>query len=461
MRRFWLVALAASGCGNILGLPEGQLVGPADARPPVVPDADMTPDAPPPPPPLKITVESPGTGGGRVRSTPAGIDCPGTCAGDFAPATRVTLTAVADGGSRFVGWRGTACTGGGSCVIMLAEDTTVGADFADNSDGHNFVFVTDETYAPADLTPLTAADAKCNESAKAGRMPGTYVAWLSTTTEPARDRLGTARGWVRPDGQPFADTVTDIRNGRIYYPPHITARNTTFDDLGVATGTNDVGTVVRNCSDFMSTTGVMTIGESMSTARSWTFWGSSDFGGMCNNKFHIYCFGVERSKALDPPPRQTGRLAFLSAGRFSAGNGIGPADMICATEAMMAGKSGTFKAAIATSTASAGSRFDPSGPQWVRVDGIPLGPAGTFPLDELSAPLNQMLNGDYVEAAVAVGAYTSMQKPPTALDCNDWTSTVMTAQFMPWNAASIRRSYSNFQGTFNCPGNQQVYCFEQ
>jgi len=72
----------------------------------------------------------------------------------------------------------------------------------------NFVFATSTSY-PADFGGLAGADAICNQHAGDAGLPGTYVAWLSTTTVDARDRLAGARGFVRPDGLPFADTVDD------------------------------------------------------------------------------------------------------------------------------------------------------------------------------------------------------------------------------------------------------------
>src|SRR5262245_55485496 len=64
---------------------------------------------------------------------------------------------------------------------------------------------------------LAQADAICAQRAIEGSLPGTYVAYLSTTTVNAIDRLAGARGWVRPDGQPFADTTADIAAGIVLY----------------------------------------------------------------------------------------------------------------------------------------------------------------------------------------------------------------------------------------------------
>src|SRR5213592_2896892 len=81
----------------------------------------------------------------------------------------------------------------------------------------NYVFVTSTTHAPDELGPADA-DRICNARAQAAGLPGTYVAWLSSSTEPARDRLGSARGWVRLDGLPFTDTLADLAAGKVFYP---------------------------------------------------------------------------------------------------------------------------------------------------------------------------------------------------------------------------------------------------
>jgi hypothetical protein len=88
-------------------------------------------------------------------------------------------------------------------------------DFDEQSDSGeiatsaNFVFVTSSAHAPIELGPdLGAADAICAARATEANLPGTYVAWLSTSTRQARDRLAGARGWVRVDGRPVADGST-------------------------------------------------------------------------------------------------------------------------------------------------------------------------------------------------------------------------------------------------------------
>lgn len=61
-----------------------------------------------------LTVERSGTGYGRVRSNPGGIDCGLDCTESFDSGTRVVLEAVPEGGSTFEGWTGD-CAGTGPC----------------------------------------------------------------------------------------------------------------------------------------------------------------------------------------------------------------------------------------------------------------------------------------------------------------------------------------------------------
>lgn len=79
--------------------------------------------------PSTLTVTLAGTGTGVVTSVPAGINCPGTCAAPFAPASTVTLTAVANAGSTFSGWSGAGCSGTGTCVVTMSGAQAVTATF--------------------------------------------------------------------------------------------------------------------------------------------------------------------------------------------------------------------------------------------------------------------------------------------------------------------------------------------
>jgi hypothetical protein len=75
-------------------------------------------------------VSKPGTGGGTVTSSPAGISCGADCSQDYLEGTEVVLTAAADApGSSFEGWSGCDSSAGNQCTVTLAADRTVVAEF--------------------------------------------------------------------------------------------------------------------------------------------------------------------------------------------------------------------------------------------------------------------------------------------------------------------------------------------
>lgn len=78
-----------------------------------------------------VTVQVDVVGGGRVTSSPPGLDCPGTCVAPFAPGTSVTLTAAPASGAEQLGWSG-ACRDvavGSPCVVTVQGPVTTGAEF--------------------------------------------------------------------------------------------------------------------------------------------------------------------------------------------------------------------------------------------------------------------------------------------------------------------------------------------
>jgi phospholipase C len=77
--------------------------------------------------PLTVTV--PATGTGTVTSSPAGINCPGTCLANFNVNTIVTLTATPGANYTFTGWGG-ACSGTSSCIIDMTAGETASAKFS-------------------------------------------------------------------------------------------------------------------------------------------------------------------------------------------------------------------------------------------------------------------------------------------------------------------------------------------
>ena len=259
------------------------------------------------------------------------------------------------------------------------------------SDGPNLVFVTSMKIAPGTLGGVAAADALCTSLAGTAGHPGRYVAWLSTSSVSAASRLGTtARGWVRADGRPFADTVVDIIQGVVWYPLRLTesggdvASSGAASDLMVATGTDTNGSPsIYTCSDYTNPGGSIQTGLADNAPVGW----DTGMGGACNVPMRLYCFGVDHTSPVTLVPETT-RHAFVTVNDLTSGGGVAGFDQDCAMEAVGAQLSGTYRAAVATTTQSAISRFAPGAP-WARLDGTTVFDAS----GAILAPLEENAGG--------------------------------------------------------------------
>ena len=84
-----------------------------------------------PPPVRTLTVSLAGTGTGTVTSTTdPTINCPGTCSGQYANGTAISLTATPAAHSQFTGWSGACTNATGPCALTLGADAAVTATFA-------------------------------------------------------------------------------------------------------------------------------------------------------------------------------------------------------------------------------------------------------------------------------------------------------------------------------------------
>jgi List-Bact-rpt repeat protein/cortical protein marker for cell polarity/PASTA domain-containing protein len=81
-----------------------------------------------------LNVSNAGSGTGTVTSSPSGISCGASCSHDFIDGTTVTLTATPATGSSFSGWSG-ACTGTGTCTVVMNQAGSVIATFAPLPEG--------------------------------------------------------------------------------------------------------------------------------------------------------------------------------------------------------------------------------------------------------------------------------------------------------------------------------------
>jgi hypothetical protein len=273
----------------------------------------------------------------------------------------------------------------------------------------------------------------------------------------ARDRLAGARGWVRPDERPFADTVADLIAGRVFYPPALdeAGQDRTGGAVGalVATGTAADGSAAgEDCGGFRSNQGSLRFGRGDAGAVLWT---AADVLN-CTTDMRVYCFGVDRAHVLERPSPGD-RLAFLTADPFEVAGGLEAADADCQADAEAAGLGDrTFRALLATVDASALSRFEVSSDRpWSRVDGVEV----THDFATMSAPLEVTATGDeHVSAPVWSGA--ARPDEIGVATCNDWTEGTGAASApLGASARSTNEAFGGV-GTLPCDTAAHLYCLE-
>jgi len=323
------------------------------------------------------------------------------------------------------------CNEGRACVSGKCQSPLDGA-----VQTPNYVFVTSAAVS-AGFQSLDAADQMCATAATTAQLPGRFRAWLSTSTVDARDRLQGARGWIRRDGVPFADTVADVVAGRIFNPV-VLDENGTPTSSAVITGTtvDGRGDATLDCGDWTATsTGRVIAGSTDGTTGVWTYFATI----ACNEPARLYCFGVDNVATVAPPPPR-GKLAFLSDGPFTVGGGLAAADTQCRNEATAAGLPGMFRALLASPGVAASARVQANvDAVWSRLDGVALNPGGAdalFDVSTMLAPLNVTSQKRYMDANVFTGAAGPNVPGDDAQTCGDWVAgsgaTVGRANYMPW-----------------------------
>jgi len=157
------------------------------------------------------------------------------------------------------------------------------------------VFVSSSTQA-GNLGGLAGGDAICQGLADAASLGGTYMAWLSDSTESPATRFVPWDGpYERTDGVRIADSWADLLDGTLAAPISVTETGAVVSGQTVQTGTDSQGFGVVTapgpyCMDWTSGAGagVATIvrGNAGGTGTNWTNGGTAG----CANVIRIYCF---------------------------------------------------------------------------------------------------------------------------------------------------------------------------
>jgi hypothetical protein len=194
----------------------------------------------------------------------------------------------------------------------------------------------------------------------------------------------------------------------------------------VATGTTSGGTPYpgQTCADWTSSTSTDTfIGNELGTEGDLF----SYTEGSCGQPFRLVCLQTSQVAAVSVV-KATGRHAFLSSA-FAPGGGLAAADARCQADATSASLPGTYLALLATSTASAASRFDVTGPAWVRPDGVPVfAQASDLTALTMVAPPCVDATGTFwtFDAPVWTGGSAVSTAGSLATTCQDWASSAST-----------------------------------
>ncbi len=209
---------------------------------------------------------------------------------------------------------GEPCTPGNTCAAGGCVPASIGdpkacasGDGCSEKDlsGARKVFVTSALYS-GNLGGLAGADEKCQALAIAAGLSGRYMAWLSTKAESPTTRfVHTGGPFVRTDGTVIAGDWTDLVDGTLSAPIHITERGEPAPDNNpqfglpwpVMSTTLEDGTywthqsaASTTCEDFTSELGTLDTGDSSATDAKWSAASTNYSADACKTLVALYCF---------------------------------------------------------------------------------------------------------------------------------------------------------------------------
>lgn len=415
----------------------------------------------------RLTVVKAGTGTGTVTG-PGGIACGSTCSTLLGAGAAITLQARSTNGSNsfFSGYSGGGCMTARDCSFTLNASTTLTATFAAMT--NNLIFATAGTFpsnaAASGMPGHIAYDADCNSAATAAginNVTGTgYVAMISDSTSLAKNRLGTARGWVRMDGAPFADTVTALFTNNVVY------NSMRFDETGqvriapgfLMTGTLADGSLAaqQSCNDWTDSTGAFSVlvGSPEGGPNHWI--DAGDGGGCTTLTRGLICMGNTKTSAVAPVV-SAGRKVWLTNAAFTVGGTQTP-DQMC--QAQKPTGVTTAIALISYNNKTILSSIDPA-MNYVRVDGTLVATGAQLPLaGTLASGIWQSADGVY--RLIGLGfVWTGGNlnaASTTAATCGNWGDPSQPAGIVGSSSEANSEWWSDIGTT--CSTAAPIYCIQ-
>jgi predicted transcriptional regulator len=418
---------------------------------------------------------------GKLTVSPTGTSCGANCY-TYSWGQTVTVSATGDAGFYLSTWGGDCPAGNSSltCSLSMTASHVASAQFAPP----NFAFVTSTTQYPNTSSPITSIDAACQATAQAANLPGHYVGWAGWGYQSSfATRVGSAAGWVRVDGKPFAVSLLALMPdgsypafGHSLYPLAADEHGITVPNgTPVLSGQNFPALGINaDCSGFTIVSNTQSFTNALAND-GWTGIGGGAEGSseQCGTAVRYYCFGTDYSVNMSTYPRATGRFAFALNLASLPTTGVAGLDGACASAATANGLPGTYSALVATTTATPASRFSTTGLPWVRTDGIPIvtssanlfaaaGPIMVAPLD-VDAKAGAVTwdsggnNSSGVETIIGAASFNSVASSTS--NCSNFTSTTGNANI--GDAARSDSGAATF-GSYPCNiGNVNLYCLQQ
>jgi len=419
---------------------------------------------------LRVSVTLNGVG--TVTSTPAGISCGTTCSMLVSQGTAVTLQARTTNGSNafFSGWGGGCSSPARDCTLTVSASVSVAASFPTMT--NNLIFVS-STIVPVNKGSAIAYDAVCNSAATAAGINTAagngYIAFISDAASLASSRMPTsARGWVRMDGKPFADTLASLLTDHKVFNS-VSFREDGLEDTSLLlTGMNQEGGLgTDTCKNWTSTSmnDYGNVGTAMGGPGAWVFWYSTTLCSYTATEFpmHLICMGTTKSAAVVPLVT-SGKRIWVTSTPFSPGGSQTP-DAKCQGDRPTGVT--TAVALISTSTKAASSLLTPTA-SYVRMDGTLVGTGA-----ELAAGPTKIASGIWQSADGVYRAQLSSTSFPRTWTGSATIGSVGTADSTcgDWTSGDAAKSgfvgewtldYNNWWHVYTtaCNTGQTLYCVQ-
>ena len=404
------------------------------------------------------------TGVGTISGRTSGFLCEDDCESQALAiplSQTVMLEAIPGPDSYFLGWSGDCIGIYRRCSLLVNQAKTVFARFA--TVNANLVFVTRD-WVTADFGGLTAADEACRLAAQEVSLEGKFVALLAQGAVDLPQRLvrpggGLPRGFIRLDGKPIADQVSDlVQSHNIWYPvlydqeghpapDEVWTGSTIFG----STSTAQCGQWAVKSTGMLGAIGLSTGGPTLINS------GAKP----CSERAGFACVRVDLIAPLTAPsaaPTAQDRAIWVTGQLFSPSPApLFTPDKLC--EASRPGL-GSARALITVDDEPASLRISPTA-RYVRPDGVVVGTGAQLLSHQLATGIWVQGNGDPSEAQKVWTGSTGISVTGPDDSCQGWTEEMFGTAIAGVPSVHVLNWWSSDPRVSCDTGSLPVYCVEE